>query len=359
MFHRPRSAMSRLVRGADGLRDDSGVAAVIFAIAIVPIVIVIGAAVDYQRAVSTRARLQTAVDAAVLAAVKSPNSSERLQVARDVVSSNVADLSVGGLQQVFTNNSDGSFTGTLKGSASTAFMGIVNVRSMDLAVTARAAMAAGPPNTPTTLNFSLRSVKGWYRKDVTLWVHYAGNPTDTALATFVYQPTSLFGGGTGPTTGPLGTTITLGSNYDKLYLTMDVYRDGCGPGKAPEFPNAIDLSDTNYWEPYNCIPVNPPYVTKVKTPFKLSTDDPATSNHLFVDGVQQPFGAPLNVLNFAKCNASVTHGWEDTKDWVPSDPDNVDAWSSQDLIFTVTGGSCAPNTAMTGVAGTPAPRLLN
>ena len=358
MSPRCRNVLSRLVRGPDRLRDDSGVAAVVFALAIIPIVVVIGAAVDYQRAVATRARLQTAVDAAVLAAVKSPNPSERLQVARAVVSSNIADLSVDGLRQVFTNNADGSFTGTLQGVASTAFMGIVNVKSLDLAVTARAALAAGAPNTPTTLNFSLRSVKGWYRKDVTLWVHHAGDPADTALATFVYQPTSLFGGGSGPTTGPLGTAIALGSNYDKLYLTMDVYPDGCGPGEAPEFPRAIDQSDTNYWEPYNCLPVNPPYVTKVKTPFKLSTDDPATSNHLFVDGVQQPLGAPLNVLNFAKCSASVTHGWEDTKDWVPGDPDNAEAWATQDIIFTVTGGACAPNTAMTG-AGSSTPRLLN
>ena len=164
----------------------------------------------------------------------------------------------------------------------------------------------------------------------------------------------MLAGGSGTLTGPFGAAIPLGSNYDKLYLTMAVLDDGCAPGFAPAHPEAIDASDTTYWNPYECLAVSPPGVVKTHTLYGFSTADPATANHLFVDGKQLPVGTVIPPTGLAKCGATVQHGWEDTKIWNPADPENVDAWASQDFVFNVAGGPCASNTAMM----TAQPRLL-
>lgn len=49
-------------------RDERGVVAMIFALALVPLLGLVGAAIDYSRSTTVRARLQSALDAAVLAA---------------------------------------------------------------------------------------------------------------------------------------------------------------------------------------------------------------------------------------------------------------------------------------------------
>ena len=52
------------------LRNNSGTTAVIFGLAMLPITIGVGAAIDYSRAANARAEMQTAVDAAALGAAR-------------------------------------------------------------------------------------------------------------------------------------------------------------------------------------------------------------------------------------------------------------------------------------------------
>lgn len=174
-------------------------------------------------------------------------------------------------------------------------------------------------------------------------MHYPGNATDTEVARWIYQPTDLRNGGVGTVTGPIGTPIQLGTNYDKVYLTMLVSPDGCSPTQTPLHPEAMQNSDTTYWPNYTCVAVNPPTVTKTETPYLMSTNDGATSNHLFVNNQQLPLGQPLNIADLAKCNATVHHSWEDTLIYTPPSSSS-DAWSKQDFIYDVVGGSCATNT---------------
>ncbi|MGL4729353.1 MAG: pilus assembly protein TadG-related protein [Bosea sp. (in: a-proteobacteria)] len=65
--------------------------AIIFALSILPVLGLAGGAVDYSRATSSRAALQSAADAAALAGAAMP-SAEKLAVARRVFDSNVAKL---------------------------------------------------------------------------------------------------------------------------------------------------------------------------------------------------------------------------------------------------------------------------
>lgn len=333
-------------------REDSGAVAVALVVALVPILIMIGAAIDYQRAAGARVRLQAAVDAATLAGAKEPTADARAKAARDVLMSNVGELGVSDVAANFHDNVDSTFTGVVSASAPTAFLGIINVNTIGVSTSSRVGLTTTPVSTPTSLTFTARGATGWFWKNVRLWIHHPGDVADTAIATFEYQPSTLTGGGSGATSGPLGAPITLGSNYDNLYLTMEVSPDGCAPGYAPLHPDAIDSYNTAYWDPYVCLPVGTPGVVKNKSIYTMSTNDPTTANHLFVDGVQRPLGTSLTVANMSKCDATVRHAWEDTEIYTPGS----DAWVDQDFLFDVKSGPCTSNPAM--MSTTKAPRLL-
>lgn len=334
--------------GPDGA-DTSGAVALIFAFAVIPLIALVGAAIDYQRSATTRSKMQTALDAAALAGARETSPADRIKVANAIFASNMATLGVNDYAAAFTQNADNTFSGKAQGSVPTTFMRIVKFETMTIGAKTRVGVGSTPLSTPTSATFTATSAKGWFWKGVTLWVHHPGDATDTALATYSYQADTLLNGGTGTLSGPFGTAISLGSNYDKLYLTMAVYDDGCGPGEAPLHPEAILDNNTAYWDVYSCVPESPQAI-KTSTPYVLSTADPQTANHLFVDGVQAPLGSAVNILSLLKCNATVRHEWEDTKIYDPG----ADAWKTQDFNFKVQSGPCAANSAMV----TPTVRLM-
>ena len=51
-------------------RDESGAIAIMFALAMIPIILMIGVGIDYTRVALDRSQTQDAIDAAALAAVK-------------------------------------------------------------------------------------------------------------------------------------------------------------------------------------------------------------------------------------------------------------------------------------------------
>lgn len=315
----------------------------IFALAMVPIIVMAGSAMDYHRATSADARVQAALDAATLAGAKAPTPSERAQVAGDVFRANTAALKLNAIGVTFQDEADGSFSGVATGKVATTLMNVVGIDAMHLTNRSRVAVTLGRSQTPTSLTLTAEGATGWFYKEITLFVHYPGNASDTELARWVYQPTDLRNNGVGTVTGPIGTPIPLGTNYDKVYLTMLVSEDGCSPSHTPLHPEAIQNYDTAYWPNYTCVPVNPPFVTKSVAPFLMSTNDGATSNHLFVNDHQLPLGQSLNIGDIAKCAATVHHSWEDTRVYTPP-TSSSDAWAKQDFLYDVIGGSCAENT---------------
>ncbi len=74
---------------------DNGATAVTFAIAVLPLLGLVGAALDYSRAAAVRSDLQRRGDMAALAAAKAPNATfaERRQIATRYVENHVSDLS--------------------------------------------------------------------------------------------------------------------------------------------------------------------------------------------------------------------------------------------------------------------------
>lgn len=349
-LHAPESKSGLPLLSALGRwrHDENGAIVVIFALALVPLVAVMGAAVDYSRAAKLKTRVQEAVDSATLAGLKGATPSERIAVANQVFASYGLSTQLASLTPTFVNNADGSLSGSATGTMPTSFMSLVKVVNVDIGAKAT---AVTPPvvTTPSSLSFTADGASGWFYKEVKLWVHYPGDATDTNLATFVYQPVNLVTG-PGSITGPMGTPIALGSNFDKIYMTMLVGPDGCGPTQTPKYAAGLADQDMSHRLNYQCVALK---AGKPKTapPYTLSTIDPATSNHLFVNSVQAPLGKIFSMTDLAKCNTTVSQAWEDTQTYTPGSA----AWEWQDFRFTVVGGACVTNTALKGGTG---PRLL-
>ncbi len=85
-------------------RDERGVVALMFGLSLVPMVGLVGAALDYNRASNVRGTLQAAADAAALAAVREAQESVRQRVASDVFRANVS-TALAGMNASFTQSS--------------------------------------------------------------------------------------------------------------------------------------------------------------------------------------------------------------------------------------------------------------
>ena len=358
----------RMAPGRSFAQNKSGGVATTFAITMIPAMALIGAAADYGQANDDKVRLQAAVDAAVLAGEAAP-AANRVAVATAVFNSNISSSKdfvlttanlTGNTTATFSANSDGTFSGAASATITTGVMGAA--MAMNVASKANPGVA----QTASNVTFTLTGGYGWYWKQVNLYKHEPGATSDTLVASYTYQPVDLsYQGGRGDgtvtaqflsngamVTGFVNTAVSLGSTYDNAYMTMTVYSDGCGPGMAPE--TAQSTSTTNVvcvasgtqtttqtrWGEQQTVTY-----TKTATPVVYSTNDPTTSNHLFIqaNGVNtdMPLGQKVSVFTLLPCGQTVQHSWEDTP-WNASQGYGG-SWSQQDIFFSVQTTACATN----------------
>lgn len=137
------SGRRRPWRNFAGNRD--GAVAVIFGLVFLPVLLLLGTAIDYQRAVRTRAALQYSLDATVLAAVaQAPEV--RNGIAGTYLRTNFANAGATITEMSFESG-EGTFSGTANATVPTSFMKIARVENMTVSATAtaQAAQAAAPP----------------------------------------------------------------------------------------------------------------------------------------------------------------------------------------------------------------------
>jgi hypothetical protein len=122
--------------------DERGVVAVLFAVCIVPIVMLVGAAVDYSRLANAHAAAQSAADAAALSAAASPIETE---ISMRLVANNFADTNLRGtnaqgakIVEFAYNPGKREVLLDVGGSLPTYFMSIAGIRDMNYRATARA-----------------------------------------------------------------------------------------------------------------------------------------------------------------------------------------------------------------------------
>lgn len=121
--------------------DRRGNVGLIFALAIVPIMAMIGAAVDYSRAAAARAKLQAAVDAATLTAARNAGRMTDAQIADAVtraIRANMAGetgLAIGSIQVTKVGN---SLRVTVDSSMATALWNVIGIKQMEVDVSSQA-----------------------------------------------------------------------------------------------------------------------------------------------------------------------------------------------------------------------------
>src|SRR5262249_22655402 len=124
-------------------RSRDGNVAITFGLVLIPVMGAIGAGMDYSRANSFKALLQSSLDSALLAGAKDASSTWS-QGALNVFRSNLAQKSPVTATPSFNFDGDTVYSGTVSVTVPTAILAIVSINSMT--VTANGAAQAGPPD---------------------------------------------------------------------------------------------------------------------------------------------------------------------------------------------------------------------
>jgi Flp pilus assembly protein TadG len=135
----------RLSSAKSSSRSDSGNVTIIFALALLPIMLSVGVAVDYARVLSAKMRLQQAVDVAAIAVAQRSDlaSAGREQLAGAVVLANLGSLggSIGPTVHL-AEPSSGQYEVTASASLGATFMKLARVNSVDFGAKATSVASA-------------------------------------------------------------------------------------------------------------------------------------------------------------------------------------------------------------------------
>ncbi|KQS89669.1 MULTISPECIES: TadE/TadG family type IV pilus assembly protein [unclassified Rhizobium] len=302
------------------LADRSGNFAIMTAIALPVVIVAAGSAVDYTVATTEKTRLQEVADSAVLAGgavFDGTNFAAAEAVTVHYIKGQVntatdeeitEDKALANKVKYKVTASDKTLKVVLQKSVPTSLMQIANIDTVDVGVTA----SALSPMKPEKITFTPTKAQGWYFKKISVLVLRKGATTEELLGTVIYQPTTQTNGGQGTYVANPAGTIDLGK-YTNLALRMDIKNDGCDIGyKATVKNSAVSCAKNNgaSYKSYNAV---------------LRTDDPNTSNHLFVDGKQVPVGVKASLEKYFGCAKKQEHAWEDGG-----------GWDRQDFFYTVT-----------------------
>lgn len=126
--------MNCLLQRLHALRGcQSGNVAIIFALALLPMIALAGAAIDYRRASTLKTELQAAIDSAVLAGAKGGGDSKLtdIEIAERYFHANYIDPStvVGSLR---FQSADGRLEGQVQATLPTSILGIMNIPEIDV-----------------------------------------------------------------------------------------------------------------------------------------------------------------------------------------------------------------------------------
>jgi Flp pilus assembly protein TadG len=108
-----------------------------FTLALVPMVGMVGGAVDYSRANNVRTHLQAALDTAVLAGARD-GTSNWINVATNIFNANVAANGATAASSVFNRNNDGTYAANASASVLTNFLGVMGTSSISIDVSSQA-----------------------------------------------------------------------------------------------------------------------------------------------------------------------------------------------------------------------------
>jgi hypothetical protein len=111
-----------------------------FALALIPIMTAVGAAIDYSRANSAKTFLQSALDTALIAGAKD-GTSNWTQVALNVFQGNLASKNISASAPTFGSEADSTYTGSVTASVPTSVLGVINIHTVNIGANGKAKWA--------------------------------------------------------------------------------------------------------------------------------------------------------------------------------------------------------------------------
>ncbi len=128
--------------------DTSGAIAIVWALASIVVVGMVGAAIDYSRTVNVKEEMTMELDGAVLAGARFLASSTNIAASKQHIVdtfTQTAALAIGDAAKfeispadVTINETEGTITATVRGQVRTAFMKVLGIETMDVSVTSQA-----------------------------------------------------------------------------------------------------------------------------------------------------------------------------------------------------------------------------
>jgi Flp pilus assembly protein TadG len=293
---------------AEMLNDRSGNFAMMTGLLAVPLLLAAGLAVDYSMASAEQSNLQQIADGAALAGGKIFDGTN-LADAQAAAQAFIAGYSSKMPKDVSFNitASGRTLQVAMNGTAATSLMSVGGFNSTKVGVTS----SAISPLKPEKVTFTPTKAQGYWYKQVSVRVVREGSTAETVLATVEYTTQTHANSGSGSMVVKPSSQIDLGK-YTKLVLQMDIKKDGC-PLKQRAVVNGNDVKcENDSAQVYN------------KYDATMRTDNPQTTNYLFVDGKQLPQGVTQPLEAYFGCSKPQSHAWEDGG-----------GWDRQDFFYTV------------------------
>jgi Flp pilus assembly protein TadG len=246
-------------------RGEDGNVALMFALALVPLFGVVGAAVDFSRVSQTRAQLADALDAGVLAVGSQPEMSEAeaYQVINDWITAHLGDKYAGKWQlDSVTLGDGGSILATASGSVDTTLARVLGIYEMQIGVTSEAVRSLGKvevvlvlDNTGSMKGTKLTKLKEAANALVDTLVDATADPEDLRIGLVPFSMTVNVGSGyqnaswiDNNATSPIHDDI-FDSNYNRFaaFNKMNVAWAGCVEGRP--YPHDVEETEPSASDP--------------------------------------------------------------------------------------------------------------
>lgn len=291
----------------------------ITALIMVPVAVAVGLAVDYNRGSHQRAGMQNALDAAILATTSMPRTAtlaERRNLFQNVY---LANEGTGRATLAsFSIDADGRAHATASAEQlmPTTFMRLAGRR--DQAVRVHSAVDKQPSLIET--KFEVKIASGWWNKTMTLYGQKHGEANYRKLLVIDYAYNGLAQG-----KGYGKTTIYSVNANGALQVAQEqtcTSATSCSTVNPTGSSGAvIDVSEMNdlYLE------------MRGGQPNVMRSNDPATSDRLYIDGVEVERGKAVDIFSVVPCDIRSEQAWEDGGSPVPAPVANAD------FFYWVTG----------------------
>jgi len=332
-------------------RSEDGNFAVVMALSAVPLLLGAGMAVDYSRATNNRATMQSSLDAATLAVLSLSATSTQAERTDKLQKVYAASGGLGTATLVsfaIDNVGAGSASASASYNAPTSLMKLATIDHVAVGVNA----AASKPPQLVEAKFTLDTASGYWNKSMYLYgKQYSAKDTDKdeKLMQIDYTFNTVGGPkGYGTTTAY---TVTKDKNGNEV--KTKVQEEVCTTTKPSKFTTGYKgkiIQETSGSTKYETKCVTSFYggatgaaidVSKMNSLYlqmyvkdtnkTYKSDDTATSEHLYLDGVEVKKNQKVDIFSAVPCGQESSQAWEDGGNALPAPVSNAD------FYYKVTG----------------------